>query len=58
MGSLAKLVEYDGAATFDRYMELKFFLEDLLGRKVDLVTRNALRPRRRPSIESEAIRVA
>ncbi|MGH7572077.1 MAG: nucleotidyltransferase family protein [Gemmatimonadota bacterium] len=52
------LVEYDGAATFDRYMDLKFFLEDLLGRKVDLVTRNGLRPRMRPSIESEAVRVA
>ena len=30
------LVEFKGRATFDRYMELKFFLEDLLGGDVDL----------------------
>ena len=38
------LVEFEGRATFDRYMGLKFFLEDLLGRRVDLVTRKALKP--------------
>ena len=52
------LVEFKGRATFDRYMELKFFLEDLLGGDVDLVTRKALRPSMRPTIEQEAIRVA
>lgn len=52
------LVEFKGRATFDRYMELKFFLEDLLGGRVDLVTRKALRPSMRPAIEEEAIRVA
>jgi len=52
------LVVFEGKATFDRYMDLKFFLEDLLGTRVDLVTRNALRPSMRPSIEQEAIRVA
>ena len=52
------LVDFKEKATFDRYMDLKFFLEDLLGSRVDLVTRNALRPSMRPSIEQEAIRVA
>jgi len=52
------LVEFDGPATFERYMGLKFHLEDLLGRRVDLVTRRALRQELRPAVEQEAIRVA
>lgn len=34
----------EGQKTFDNYMDLKFFLEDLFGRKVDLVTEKALKP--------------
>lgn len=30
--------------SFDDYMETKFFLEDLFGRRVDLVTEKALKP--------------
>lgn len=52
------LAEFDGQATFDRYMDLKFFLEELLGSRVDLVTTGALRPRIRPNVERDAIRVA
>jgi uncharacterized protein len=52
------LVDFEGHATFDRYMGLKFYLEDLLGRKIDLVTRKALRSELRSSVELEAIRVA
>jgi hypothetical protein len=52
------LVEFKSRATFGRYIELKFFLEDLLGSRVDLVTHKALRPGMRPTIEREAIRVA
>lgn len=52
------LVEFVDAPTFDRYMELKFWLEDLLGRKVDLVTGGALRPELAPTIEREAVDVA
>jgi hypothetical protein len=52
------LVEFEGSATFDRFMDLKFFLEDLLQRRVDLVTRAALNPRIRSTVEGEAIRVA
>jgi predicted nucleotidyltransferase len=39
-------------------MDLKLRLEDLLGTKVDLVTRKALRPSMRARIEAEARRVA
>ena len=52
------LVEFEGAATFDRYMGLRFFLQDLLGAPVDLVTRKALKPRLRPYVEREALYVA
>ena len=52
------LVEFDGPATFDQYMELKLFLEDLLGRPVDLVTRKGVRPELAPYVEQEARRVA
>lgn len=52
------LVEFEGRATFGRFMDLKFYLEDLLRRPVDLVTTNALRPELRPAIEAEAIDVA
>jgi predicted nucleotidyltransferase len=52
------LVEFEGAATFDRYMGLKLYLEDLLGSPVDLVMRKALRRRMVPSVERDAVRVA
>ncbi len=51
------LVDFLGRGTFDAYMDLKFFLEDLLGCQVDLVTRKALKPRWRHRIEAEAIEV-
>ena len=39
------LVDFnEGAKTFDHFMDLKFFLEDLFGRRIDLVTASALRP--------------
>ena len=36
---------------------MQFYLEDLLGRPVDLVTDKALRPRFRPYVEREAVDV-
>jgi len=51
------LVEFAGPATFDQYMDLKFFLEDLLRSPVDLVTHKALKPRLKPHIEKEAVYV-
>lgn len=39
------LVEFEeGKKTFDNYMELKFFLEDLFKYKIDLVIADALKP--------------
>lgn len=39
------LVEFEKAQkTFDNYMDLKFFLEDLFKRKVDLVIVEAIKP--------------
>lgn len=52
------LVEFDGPARFDSYMDLKLFLEELLGRPVDLLTRNGVRPELRPYVEREAVHVA
>jgi len=39
--------------TFDHYMDLKFFLEGQLGRPVDLVLADCLKPRLKPIITSE-----
>lgn len=52
------LVSFSKTPTFSGYMRLRIFLEDLLGRKVDLITESGLRDRVRPSVERDAIRVA
>ena len=52
------LVEFERAATYDGYFELKEFLEQLLGRRVDLVTEKGLKPRARRHVEKDLIRVA
>jgi len=39
--------------TLDHYMDLKFFLEEQLGRPVDLVLADSLKPRLRPIIARE-----
>ena len=52
------LVDFKGSANFDDYMGLRLFLEDLLGMCVDLVTRDALRPELKESIEKQAVYVA
>ena len=41
--------------TFDNYMDLKFHLEDVLQRPVDLVMSDTVKPRIRPIIEQEAV---
>lgn len=51
------LVAFDGPATSKRYFGVQFYLEDLLGRPVDLVSEKALRPELRPFVEREAVRV-
>jgi uncharacterized protein len=35
---------YSGKKTFDNYMDLKFFLEELFNRKVDLVIAETIKP--------------
>lgn len=52
------LVEFAGPATFDGYFSLLHFLEDRLGREIDLVTEKGLRERVRPYVERDAIHVA
>ena len=51
------LVQFDGPATSKRYFGLQFYIEDLLGRRVDLVTDKALRKELRPYVEAEAVDV-
>ncbi len=48
------LVEFEHK-TFDNYMELKFFLEELFGVPVDLVLKDAVKPRLRSAILAEAV---
>ena len=51
------LVRFDGPATSKRYFGVQFYIEDLLGRPVDLVTDKALRAEFRPYVEQEAIHI-
>jgi excisionase family DNA binding protein len=48
------LVEFEDPA-FDRYMELKFYLEDLFGRPCDLVIEESLKERLRGSVHAEVL---
>ena len=48
------LVEFN-KPNFDNYMELKFYLEDLLKATVDLVLADTLKPRIRPYITKEVV---
>lgn len=51
------LVEFD-ALSFDRYMDLKFHIEDLLHVRVDLVLKESLKPALRDRILKEVRDVA
>ena len=52
------LMEFEGGASFDRFMDTKFHLEEVLGRKVDLVLPQATKPRMRPHVMQELVHVA
>jgi predicted nucleotidyltransferase len=52
------LVKFAGPARYDNYLGLRAALEQLLGRRVDLVTETGLKPRARDSVERDLIRVA
>ena len=45
----------EGQKTFDNYMNLKFYLEDLFGREVDLVTEKALKPQLKDIIMKDVV---
>jgi predicted nucleotidyltransferase len=51
------LVDLEPPITFDRYMDVKLYLEEQLGTRVDLVTWKALKPQIRETVEQEAIYV-
>ena len=51
------LVELEPPYTFDRYIQAKFYIEDLLGCPVDMVMQETLKPRARITAEKEAIHV-
>jgi predicted nucleotidyltransferase len=44
-----------GKKTFDNYMGLKFFLEDLLEKPIDLVIAEAVKPALKDHIEGSVI---
>lgn len=56
-GDIDILVAFDGPATSERYFGVQFYLEDLFGCPVDLVTDKAVRRELRPFIEKEAVHV-
>jgi predicted nucleotidyltransferase len=50
------LVEFaPGQTTFRNFMELAFYLEELFGRRVDLVTEQGLSQYLRPYVEQEVV---
>lgn len=51
------LVELRETPSLSEYMRFKFWLEDNLGRPVDLVMKKALKTWARPLVEAESIRV-
>ena len=51
------LVRFNGPATSRSYFGVQFYIEDLLSRRVDLVTDKALRSEFRPYVEREAMSV-
>ena len=51
------LVRFDRPTDPECYFGVQFYIEDLLGRPVDLVTDKALRAELRPYVEAEAVRV-
>lgn len=51
------LIDFVDKATFDNYMDLKFFLEELFDRSVDLVTQKSLKSAIRQQVLDEAVYV-
>ena len=51
------LVRFDGPTDWRRYFGAQFYLEDVLGRPVDLATDKTLRAELRPRVERDAVNV-
>ena len=51
------LVRFEGPTHWRRYFDAQFYIEDLLGREIDLATEKMVRPEIRPYVEKEAVRV-
>ena len=49
------LVAFDGPATPEAFFGVQFYLEDLFGCAVDLVSERALRPQLKPYVDRDAI---
>jgi hypothetical protein len=52
------LVGFDQPPKPSAFFGVQFYIEDLLGRPVDLVTETALRPQLKPYVERDAIAIA
>jgi len=52
------LVEFEGPSTARGFFDLKAYLEEVLGREVDLATRSMVGPALQRAIASELLRVA
>ncbi|MFM2432663.1 MAG: hypothetical protein RLZZ511_3877 [Cyanobacteriota bacterium] len=52
------LIDLEPPLTFDRYMDVKLYLEDYLGAAVDLVSWKSLKPQIHDTVKQEAIHVA
>jgi len=52
------LVEFEkGKKTFDNYMDLKFYLEELFRKKIDLITKESVKSKLKKYIYREAVNV-
>jgi predicted nucleotidyltransferase len=51
------LVEFEGRATFDRFMDTKYYLEEILGCRVDLVVPDAIKPGMKSMIMQDLVYV-
>ena len=54
-GSDVDIVVEIAEPTFDHYMDLKFYLEELFGANVDLVLADTIKPRLKPYIDRDLI---
>jgi len=54
-GSDVDIVVEMAEPTFDHYMDLKFYLEELFGADVDLVLADTIKPRLKPYIDRDLI---